>query len=568
MIVLLACKSLLAQHSFSPNLDTTKASSRIGGAYSSFDLELLNPVSALPFTGFINGNTPCWKDFTKVNLFRFEKPEAPTSYRYSGIPHLGFAYAAGSFGHQTVHANYEQIIDSINLINISINRQSAADVGRNSSFEKNKILASYYRMGKRIKNQASINYSNTSGGINGGFDPDNLSTAGLEFAAPRKQNASAELKSVSMDLTNDLNLRADSSFLNIGFYSRHHLGIRHREYFESDDLASIYSQVNIDSLTTRDQFQENDLRNELGLKFSLGKLIAYSGFQHRYRQLRNLGRLNVANELNQSFGLEYSSFKWKVNYVGHLNYVGGSNENWNTLEARFRFRNRGYVSFRSNVQFRNRDLMIRRYFGNHLDYGFELYSGLQGVIDNELKLVLKGAKKFELEAGLKQLQREGTLIATESGWTPINSLNFSAIGAFVSPKYSWQWGSVRLKTFAQQGNPFMPSLALDGRLSMHKRVFEAQKMLLFLSVDYQNYTDYQMLQYFHLLDAFGESAQGVQARDALHLSTGFQIEEFKFFVRVENIQSLYIDYTRFEIIEGYYAIPFALRIGITWDLFN
>jgi hypothetical protein len=53
----------------------------------------------------------------------------------------------------------------------------------------------------------------------------------------------------------------------------------------------------------------------------------------------------------------------------------------------------------------------------------------------------------------------------------------------------------------------------------------------------------------------------------LHVFGGIQIEEFKFFVRVENIGRNWNDTTS-AFYKGYPITSTQFRVGITWDFFN
>jgi hypothetical protein len=53
----------------------------------------------------------------------------------------------------------------------------------------------------------------------------------------------------------------------------------------------------------------------------------------------------------------------------------------------------------------------------------------------------------------------------------------------------------------------------------------------------------------------------------LHWFGGFQIDEFRFFVRAENIGGFWTDKNN-EVQNGYPIGGLQLRVGITWDFFN
>jgi hypothetical protein len=59
----------------------------------------------------------------------------------------------------------------------------------------------------------------------------------------------------------------------------------------------------------------------------------------------------------------------------------------------------------------------------------------------------------------------------------------------------------------------------------------------------------------------------VSSFNNLHVFGGFQIDQFRFFVRFENIGYFWND-NSIELLDAYPITGGQLRVGLTWDFFN
>jgi len=65
---------------------------------------------------------------------------------------------------------------------------------------------------------------------------------------------------------------------------------------------------------------------------------------------------------------------------------------------------------------------------------------------------------------------------------------------------------------------------------------------------------------------FAPTGKEVPEQFLLHYYAGFQIDEFKFFIRLENIHSFWSNRT-LQQMSGYPVTPLQIKLGITWDFF-
>jgi hypothetical protein len=88
-------------------------------------------------------------------------------------------------------------------------------------------------------------------------------------------------------------------------------------------------------------------------------------------------------------------------------------------------------------------------------------------------------------------------------------------------------------------------------------------------MDASIYSAYQRLGYVSSVSAFDVTTTSVLSSgySNLHLFGGFQLDEFRFFVRAENL-GYYWTKSQVKVMNGYPIIPLQLKVGITWDFFN
>ena len=94
-------------------------------------------------------------------------------------------------------------------------------------------------------------------------------------------------------------------------------------------------------------------------------------------------------------------------------------------------------------------------------------------------------------------------------------------------------------------------------------------MKAYAGVDVAYLSSFQRIGYYSQVAAFDLNNPDVTSAytSALHFFTGFQIDEFKFFLRVENLNYFWSD-RNLQQVRGYPIPSTQFRLGITWDFFN
>ncbi len=284
--------------------DTLTFLSRTGGNIDTFDLAYSFPLSTLPGGTINQQNAAPSIDFFKSSpsLFLYAPLKNKPIWKVSGLPHVGFFYSFGTKGIQFLHADYEQTFRNKSLLNLTIDRSSSSaenSMIRNGGFSNQNFQAAYRFGTKKLKGHFNGKYSQNTLRLNGGISNDSSwITRRIAFAPVFKPNATSLHKRVNVYGELKYSLLKDSSRSQLGLISKHYFSIWNREYNESDTLAGIYSTINIDSSTTRDQFQDAKFKNSIGIFGESNQFSASVFVSHRYWRLQNLGRNRDTNEIS------------------------------------------------------------------------------------------------------------------------------------------------------------------------------------------------------------------------------------------------------------------------------
>jgi hypothetical protein len=100
-------------------------------------------------------------------------------------------------------------------------------------------------------------------------------------------------------------------------------------------------------------------------------------------------------------------------------------------------------------------------------------------------------------------------------------------------------------------------------------IFKARKMISFTGVEIGYSSKFQSIGYLAQLGAlsFVPTGNSVPEQVVFHYYGGFQIDEFKFFFRLENIHSFW-SVRSTQQLKGYPVSPFQIKLGVTWDFFD
>jgi hypothetical protein len=558
-----------SQISFVPRVDTLKFFDRMGGALSEMDLSQMNGASLLPGDGFQNPYqylSGSWM-IKNPTLQTQNYGQLDDKYVYSSLPHIGFFYSFGAQGSQNLRTNYSQAFAKKSLLNINLNRSSLNGFVLNSIYNKSDLTFNFLKPNGFYQTQVKGAYNTVNHNLYGGVrDEEVYETLGPNFAAVNKSNAKSIWSSAIVNWESRFNFTSDSALVKTGLALFSDFQLGNRVYTEQDSLNALYSQINIDSLSTRDQFQENGFSNGAGYFFNTKK-IDFSAFAlHRYRRLQNLGGNSDTNELGLRGQLTYSESRWRLEGKAYQNLQGAKGEH--SLSLKF-IGDLSKLTWSANASYENLlpNMQQRTYFSNHSNYSTPLNLQKRFFAHGRIEAEVLSWLDLELKSGIDI--RDGYLFWENDRWTTNAYLNSSFVFGAASAHLFWK--NLGLKPFVDfsVGKSELPSNVFGGRFYATKKMFKAKKLEGLVAIDFVQVGAYRLMSYVPLMDTYQASISNPlsKPRQDLHLTISFGIEEFRFFVRAENLNR--IGQSKIDgVALGYFVTPFMLRIGITWDFFN
>jgi hypothetical protein len=383
-----------------------------------------------------------------------------------------------------------------------------------------------------------------------------------------KANAETRTRRGEGSFTQYIDILADSSkafFL----FTHHGLQIKNWKYQESSDsLGSMYSLIQYDSTKTNDQFQRSSLSNGMGAILPLKKGSVNFGVYADYWNVQNLGTTRDTLEVNSRIGFDYV-FPWlTLKAQSSLNIAGAGGEHRHDLVlfSPFQgFKLQGKVHYSSLWP----DEFIRFGRGNHYQMNLfnpekqqtllavaGLTSRIKGI-DFQLRFfsgLYTGHYLFDGQ------QWRNDLLSRYSMQTFELEASKRWRGLTVSPRY--------LFSLPDKEVQLVPTHQVFTRFSLQGGIFKAKKLQAIVGMDFSWVSSYERIGFLPVVSAFDfTSPLSLPGFSNLHVFGAIQIDEFKFFARVENLGVFWTDRS-LPLYLGYPIVPMQINVGITWDFFN
>jgi hypothetical protein len=485
---------------------------------------------------------------------------------FSALPHLGFAYSFGQNGAQFMHTDYQQAISNYSLINFTFDVNALGEILRNGTYRNSFLNFQFLYQKNRVKNEFDITYQQSTFGLNGGVaDTNELSFFPLNLIAVNKSNALS--KKTQAFITNQFafNLLKDSTRF-LGPTLKNKWQIQNREFTERDDLASIYSQINIDSSNTRDQYQVAKISSGAGLFFQSKLLTSEVLINHTYWDYQNLARHNDTNELQLEWNLfgTWRNFRLKNDF--NYNFIGAKGEMNECLELSHVSRflvlalKYSFSQFLPLIQQRN-------YFSNNQDWKLAKLS-LQAR--QELKLSVDLLTKVKVNASVSYLRLDRHYFFIQNQWRNDTLTKLDFLSFQLKTGVKWRaFGVQPYVAFNFSSSKLLPSVDARLRLYLNKKVFKDKKLDFIIGIEGSYLSGFQLLNYQVPLGVFTPMGSLFSTRTNIGFDffTGIQVNVFRFFLRVENIDYNLKQSTSYTML-GSPTAPMFFRLGLTWDFFN
>lgn len=568
LFLLLSSKILFAQVEF--ECDTMRFERRTGGALDSIDISLSLPASTSDGNYFTLDHNKLTAFFLSRELssplYQTEFDNKPL--RFSALPRIGFHYSFGSKSAQFFHANYTQALNKHLIFNMDYTRNSASAFLRNSTFEHHhlnyKFIGKWNRYDFELRGGYALRKVNYSGGL---VSDSLLDVFDLEFLPVNKSNANSRYSAGLVNLTQRINLGDSVIFYGVNLKSA--LEVHNRKFWERDTLFGIYTNYK-DSFETYDQFNLPELDLGAGLFFSNHNLYVDANYLLSYWEFQNSGFYRDTLEHDVESNLLLRLGKLNLRNINTVNLVGNYQNIRNRLEIKYKFNKNGI--FKLSYTFANEVPEPYQRYYNSNNFSFEI-SQLQHVLRNQLAIL---TPNFSLLDSVIAIGFEGQYISMNKPYVWRDSvwrndfythLNFlTVIG-----RLNLMWKGLRWNNqiaYSSVQDKLIPEFTYATRFFMQHPVFSSKKMLLQYGAEFQLLSDFQQRNFLAPMDVFQWDNTTVNPSITnLHAFAAFQIDEFRFYLRFENLGSLWNSEFR-EDVRSYPLTSTRFRIGVSWDFFN
>jgi hypothetical protein len=569
VVILVNVQPLNAQSQKFAFIDTIRPGYQTHGSSDSLDrcigfmlttlpggLGLSDGIYQLPFyanhsNGLLSQSTVAWKQM-----------------RMAGVPHIGLIYSFGNRGTQYAGLEYQQAFGKKYLLNLDYTKLKSNAYLRNNAFVRDDLQLQFRRFAKVYSFQLKSAWLRDSSQLSGGVRIDSLvGLFGPQLLPVVKENAAFRQSILHVAWDNYINVSRDSS-IRYGLYSNHNLHVRNRRYYESDTLAGIYDSVYIDAQSTRDQFQWSAITNGVGAFFENKNHGLKFSADHVFWRIQNLGQQKDTTELNLNLKYQWFIRNVQLSNTTSSNFVGAANELRENAALDLSMKS---FDFKARVSYENTlpDYYIRQAFGNN--YNWTNSWSKQQKICALARVTWSPSTLWNVYVSASALRLKNNFFFQNEQWiqsTENIQMTQVKMGGFVKwkglslqPEYTLSTTSGTLQ--------LMPKHMAYARLMLKGGLFKAKRLKAYVGLDAQWVSSADRLSfmpYINTLDWFAPNGTMAGFTD-LHAFLGFQIDVFRFFVRMEHIGYYWND-VQIQAVKGY---PFAapnLRFGVTWDFFN
>lgn len=521
-----------------------------------------------------------------TRLIEFELPDAfrdqlnGLSYRmnkykvkplWTGLPYLNFQYAFGSRLNQTMNVEYHQYFKPNTHVHFRYYRRTSSGFLRNSDFTLNDVSLLFTHSKRKYSTEIEAYYGADENGQNEGIISDSLIPLfDLEFIDVQNNSARSRVRLLDIEWANYFRIFGDST-VGSGVMTRHNYELRGREYTSTilDPLA--FDTIINDSSDTRDQYQTASLSNGAGIFFNSPKLSVDAALNHRYWRNQNLGT-NV--DTNEAF-IDVNAFvrlskSMRLRSYFYFNFLGAIGELKSNSSVSYNSSEK--LQFAGRLKFENSfpDPYLRNHVANYYAWNIP-----QSQLQMQQSLSVSGHVKYG----------EENHIVSAVNWTSINNGRYFIDGEWRQDTLDLvSVGAVGLKgQFKIGGWAFYPGVQIRFQsnnfnyqplFSTHNRVSYSTKLFsnnlgVSIGADIGYDSAYSFLNYNGVLGVMSPFVSSISTPVLIRLNafTAVSIDEFRFFVRAENID-YFINDPVSRIDENIPLTPFLIRIGITWDFFN
>lgn len=559
---------------FFQEMDSLKLGYRSGGAQlDSVDASFIGRYSLRPGGGFgqLYERNLAENTFLNPGGLTYTSSRQKVTPKFTGLPYLGFKYAFGSSLTQDLDLEYHQFFRPNSHIHFRYNRKTSNGFLRNSDYKLNDLNLRFFHTQNRYITNFEAFYGAHELSQNGGMATDSLlGDFDLAFTPVNKSDAKSRIRNLNLKWDNYYRLIGDS-IVGSGLKTKHQYSITGREYTEQLIDFTYIDTFFIDTNgTTRDQYQTAKFSNGGGVYFSSPHFKIDGTANYRYWRNQNLGRNRDTNEVFLHSNLWASlGERLSLNNEFYFNLIGATGEMKNYAQLNYHVLNN--LSIKGKLDFENLYPTPYQRFHTANYYQWEIAD-----LKMQQKLQVSGSVKYGdtsfIEANVIWSNINNGRFFINNEWRQ-DTLDFVSMGAFQLKGGfklgQWSFYPSATIRFNSANFNYQPLFSTLNRIAFTTKLFEAQKLGISLGTDIGYETGYQYMAYNGVLDILQPVQTSNKTSDLLQLNVfmAVSIDEFRFFVRAENLSYLFQDpKTRIDV--NYPIMPFLIRLGITWDFFN
>lgn len=552
--------------------DTVKLDHRTGCSLDSLDV-FFRSLSSSPISDAdLNSGVVPVNFFSSQHngLIHSRLDPRQNKMRYSGLPHIGFAYGFGAGGIQTAKMSYEQVFAKKIMVNLDYTSDRANGLTRNSMHKLNDLSLRVINRSRFYTFLIGIDDRKLERGLNGGIgEAANVVDFPLIFQPVNKVDAQENIRWTRFSLENYLSLFSRDSVLRTGLFSAHDLSVRGRVFTESGNLSDLYDSIYIDPFSTRDTYQWSSTSHHAGYFFRSDRIFASVAGAGSYWKYFNLGNEIDTLEFGIHEKLSFRLNKLSLDHIGKINVIGAGRE-WELITKANYSTEKFFWKSELRLASLWPDVTIRSYNSNHHKYVLSEYERqFGGQLKNEISFTGWKIPLIFLQ--------ESSILRDNYFWNGANwqndlypvvdvhsvsfSTSYSTKGFNVQPRY----------TFSYNNAPILlrPEHLANLRVFVKGGLFKGKKPLAYLGADLLWQSGFGLLDLIPNVGvySFDVNTDVQKGYLNLHVFGGLQIDEFRFYLRFENIGYFWSD-REIQVLKGYTIPSGILRLGLTWDFFN
>ena len=562
----------IGQTAFHQQVDTVKSEYRSGGFLDT----LSNSTQSFQSTFFVSPNALLLSPFhvyaiNGSTLHSLKMKE--NALLFSAIPHLGFFYAFGAQGSQRLKVDFQEAFKHGMLLNINFDKTKGNGFLRNDDFSLQQFNGHLLRTGNRYSFDLNVgNEAVNRSWSNGLLNTFAIPGVDLDLQSVQKENAHSTQSLSYIRGQQRFDFNKDST-LGFGLLFRHEFYESKRYFEEYGDLAVIYQNVYWNADSTQDRFRERSFSNDLGIFLESPTIQVQSALSYRMRNWYDNVSSHDTTEIWWKNDLSFRSAKLQFEHRDAINLLGAGNGITSVskviLPLSFMQLHIGHQLSASLPE-----LMQRNYNSNNVKYQL---NALEKQWDQTLSLkAIKKMGKFQIEAAYRLLQfRKVYIFDNLAGTWKNNLLASNGFGQGLQTSISWTHKGFQIKpgyTLTQFSTDlnFQPKHQASLHMQWKGGVFKAKRLRMLFSADASYLSSFQQRSFIPQMGVLSLTETSLSSQDGfmnLAFTTALEVETFRFFVRVDNLGSFWVD-PNTSFVSNYVFPSMQIKIGLTWDFWN